>query len=48
MPRDLTGYGLTYLLSVLGYEITRQKGSHICLAIQKMENIILPYLNMTL
>lgn len=29
VPRDLTGYELASLLGVFGYEITRQKGSHI-------------------
>jgi predicted RNA binding protein YcfA (HicA-like mRNA interferase family) len=29
IPRDVTGLELANLLAVYGYEITRQKGSHI-------------------
>lgn len=29
IPRDLTGLELANLLGIYGYEITRQKGSHI-------------------
>lgn len=29
LPRDLSGVDLAKLLSRLGYEVTRQKGSHI-------------------
>ena len=29
IPRDLTGYELTKIISQLGYQISRQTGSHI-------------------
>jgi predicted RNA binding protein YcfA (HicA-like mRNA interferase family) len=29
IPRDLTGYGLSKIIGQLGYQITRQTGSHI-------------------
>lgn len=29
LPRDLTGFDLAKALTVLGYQITRQVGSHI-------------------
>lgn len=28
-PRDLSGYDLIKILAKLGYEITRQRGSHV-------------------
>ncbi len=31
LPRDLKGLELATKLAILGYVITRQKGSHICL-----------------
>ncbi|MFZ0705783.1 MAG: type II toxin-antitoxin system HicA family toxin [Candidatus Korobacteraceae bacterium] len=34
LPRDLSGFELAKLLSRFGYEITRQKGSHIRLTSQ--------------
>ena len=34
IPRDVTGSGLTKALSVFGYTITRQKGSHIRITTQ--------------
>ncbi len=34
LPRDLDGVDLAKLLKVLGYEITRQKGSHIRITTQ--------------
>jgi predicted RNA binding protein YcfA (HicA-like mRNA interferase family) len=34
-PRDLSGADLAKLLRKLGYEITRQKGSHIRLTTQE-------------
>jgi predicted RNA binding protein YcfA (HicA-like mRNA interferase family) len=34
LPRDLSGIEFVKLLSVLGYEVTRQTGSHIRLTTQ--------------
>ncbi|MFZ2452464.1 MAG: type II toxin-antitoxin system HicA family toxin [Methylovulum miyakonense] len=35
LPRDMSGLGLANKLSVLGYEVTRQNGSHIRLTTQQ-------------
>jgi predicted RNA binding protein YcfA (HicA-like mRNA interferase family) len=35
LPRDIDGAQLTRALSVLGYQITRQKGSHIRVTTQR-------------
>jgi predicted RNA binding protein YcfA (HicA-like mRNA interferase family) len=29
IPRDITGYELSKLLKIFGYEVTRQTGSHV-------------------
>lgn len=35
LPRDISGWELANKLAVLGYEITRQNGSHIRLTTQQ-------------
>lgn len=35
LPRDLSGHDLVKTLKVLGYEVTRQTGSHIRLTTQQ-------------
>ena len=35
LPRDVTGTGLIKALRVLGYEVSRQRGSHIRVTTQK-------------
>jgi predicted RNA binding protein YcfA (HicA-like mRNA interferase family) len=35
LPRDLSGSGLANRLSILGYQVTRQTGSHLRLTTQE-------------
>ena len=47
LPRDVDGPRLVRALSVLGYEATRQKGSHIRLTTQRdgENHEVIPYHN---
>jgi predicted RNA binding protein YcfA (HicA-like mRNA interferase family) len=44
LPRDLSGVDLAKLLQKLGYQITRQAGSHIRLTTQQHEDYEWPNL----
>jgi len=45
VPRDIDGAHLVKALSVLGYEATRQKGSHIRVTTQRdgLNHEVIPY-----
>lgn len=47
IPRDITGVQLVALLKVYGYEVTRQKGSHIRLTTNnpKEHHLTIPHHN---
>jgi predicted RNA binding protein YcfA (HicA-like mRNA interferase family) len=47
IPRDITGVQLVALLKIYGYEVTRQKGSHIRLTTNSPQeyHITIPHHN---
>ena len=42
LPRDLSGLELAQLLRTVGYEITRQTGSHLRLTTERRASTTLP------